>query len=423
MGNKKRIGATLHSISALGLLAGVAGCGAPDGSLPADVGEIGEAREAIADTPLDRPPAAAGIGMMINGTRHLRVFACGDPSRNVLQFSTLDPTWQTPPVLWSAWTDVSDTDDAHCAGTPAVGGWPGSPNDALEVFYRGLNDELRLLYVDPDGNRFLYNLSQYLGIGPINGDPVMVDIGTDGSIAVVVRLAGDKLTSIDWYSSDWHTRPVLNAAGKQVITSSTVVGHFDAASYGFFSTQVNSTQHLVFTRRAWDKSFTQLKGPISSPSGLLTFAHIANQSKCDAPYPCVVTRGFAGNIPQIAATTGTTWSFTTVHMAGNKYTPWGDGAQTCYGDAGAIDSLNLQTPDRGLFWFWADSTVSDDARGYGQDPGESLMSGPNLVVNPGTEYGGWSVINSNGNVSVLHFNRSNYDEGWIQGLGLPLSTL
>ena len=51
------------------------------------------------------------------------------------------------------------------------------------------------------------------------------------------------------------------------------------------------------------------------------------------------------------------------------------------------------------------------------------MSGPNLVVNPGTEYGGWSVINSNGNVSVLHFNRSNYDEGWIQGLGLPLSTL
>src|SRR5688572_20981803 len=156
------------------LLAGVTGCGAPADALDRDDGEVAEVSEAILDTALDRPPEAAGISVGVDGIRQLWVYACSPVSR-VLRRKVLSAPWGT----WGTWRATSGTDKATCAGTPAVGSYPTQPADSVEVFYRGMNDELFELYTDSNGVKAVVNLSQELGIGPIAGDPVIADMASN----------------------------------------------------------------------------------------------------------------------------------------------------------------------------------------------------------------------------------------------------
>lgn len=61
---------------------------------------------------------------------------------------------------------------------PTVGAGEALPKDDVEVFLRSTTGKLLELYYYPDGRTAEVDLSADLGLGNINGNPVIVDMGT-----------------------------------------------------------------------------------------------------------------------------------------------------------------------------------------------------------------------------------------------------
>jgi hypothetical protein len=295
------------------LLHSLVACGAAGTDERADGDEsVAEVSEALNETAMDRPMAAAiprGLG---NNESEIWVFACGADNKMRRRvgnsFGYFGNRWFT-------------LGDGHsCASPPSVARWrqmrnePGGP-DTLLVYWRDLNDNLIEVGYNSDGSASTTNLSEYTGFGPIAGSPVVANaIHTDGavrrvSVAVVKAGTEGELYTLDFYQGSWKApRPVLLDAGvtATVMPGTSIVAAHGAGNGGdaFLSIQHNAGSHFIFKRRYWSNSYLQYAWTASSPNGLpkgvLGFVNGGNQyQRCPGDF-CAVVRDPTTNRPKVA---------------------------------------------------------------------------------------------------------------------------
>lgn len=274
-----------------------------DGS---NLGEVSQALEQFIDR-----PAVAAVG--VHGgqiVREMWVFACG--TDNVL-YRRVQPSWSSS---WNPWTVASSI---PCSGVATASAWSAQLWDEVEVFYRSTTGKLIELYYGPDKTKVEIDLSAYLGLGNINGNPVICDMGTNHRLSLAFRDTSNNLKTLTASpAAGWVIHSATNAAGQQVHADGLLTAMYtDQLSY--LSSSLNGT-YRVFTRTSWASGYVAINDQIFNSRGVLTFA---------SPTPStmlVLNRDGFDRVTKSAVVPGQPWNFTlanrtvvaaTPHMGGS----------------------------------------------------------------------------------------------------------
>jgi hypothetical protein len=291
------------------LLQSLAACGAApdefveDGASPGE--PVGEVREALNETAVDRPLVAA-IRRRFDGSNGIWLFACDTNNRMRRNVGTTGGSWPT------GWFTVSN--NWNCASPPSVGKWVNETptGETIAVYWRSLADKLIEARYRADGSVTLSNLSDSLGFGPIAGSPVVADSTnrTDYSqrfSVAVVKATSRELYTLDYYQGAWHpAKPVLldTGATATVLAGTSIVAlHSTTGIDAHLSIQHNFGAHMIFKRRYWSNSYTQYAYTATGnglPKGVVTFMGDGTTPKRCPSALCALIRDPADNRPKLA---------------------------------------------------------------------------------------------------------------------------
>jgi hypothetical protein len=281
---------------------------APNGvaSDDSNLGEVSQTLEQFVDRPA---VAAVGVGATeSNNIVQMWVFAC--KSNNTL-WRRVKPSWTSS---WDPWTQVSST---PCSGVPTAGAWDTSLYDTVEVFYRSTEGKLIEIYYRADGTVAEVDLSARLGLGTINGNPVIADMGggANPALAVAVRDASNRLKTLSWRgSTGWVIQSAVNAAGSQIHADGLLTAIY-TPQLTYLSSSLNGT-YRVLSRTKWADPYVGINATIPSSRGVLTFT---------APTPdtaLVINRDGADRVTKSAIVAGQAWNFTLANDTDVKATPY-----------------------------------------------------------------------------------------------------
>lgn len=222
--------------------------------IPAEESNLGEERQPV-EMPGDRL-AAAAVGVGVNGTSTIRemwVFVCN--SENVLK-RRRKASWTSS---WENWETASSI---PCSGVPTAGAGQATPQDDVEVFYRSTSGHLIEVYYYPDGTRVEVDLTDELGMGNINGNPVIADMGTRGHVAVAYRRnPSNYLRTLSWTPGVGWSNQTTDANG--------VVGRSNGTITALYTTQQTYLAAAydgvmrIYTRSNWADPYAQINASIS----------------------------------------------------------------------------------------------------------------------------------------------------------------
>jgi hypothetical protein len=281
-----------------------------DSNFAPDESNLGELRQAIEQS-YDRP-AAAAVGVGVNGgfIREMWVFVCD--SNNVLK-RRRKASWTSS---WENWETAAST---PCSGVPTAGAGQATPKDDVEVFFRSTTGKLIELYYRPNGTTLEFDLSAELGLGDINGNPVIADMGVNGHIAVAYRKnPSNYLMTLTWTpgsgpNSGWNLQNT-DAAG--------AVGRGHGQLTALYTPQLSylAAQYdgiwRVYTRSTWSAPYVQVNESMNFIWSVLTFA---------APTPTsmvAVSRDSIGRVIKSDVVPDQPWAFglaNTVRVAGTPF--------------------------------------------------------------------------------------------------------
>lgn len=264
VGMAPRVWATFVAAAALGCTMQT-GDGA-DASGEPDESSLGEQSSAL-DASYDRP-AAAAVGVLLNGgtIREMWVFVCN--SDNVLRRKR-KASWSSS---YGSWETVTTT---PCSGVPTAGAGQATPKDDVEVFFRSTSGKLIEIYYKSNGTIVERDLSTQLGLGNINGNPVITNMSTFGHYSVAYRKnPSNWLMTLTYIpgtkpTSGWHVQTTAadNGVGKghgQLTAFYTPSQTYLAAGY--------YDRWRVYTRSSYTEAYTQINAPLDNVPSVLTFA-------------------------------------------------------------------------------------------------------------------------------------------------------
>lgn len=267
------------------------------------VEQVGEVSQSLNETALDRPLVAATM-RYVGGEQQIWVFAC-DQNNKMRRLVKAGG-------VWANWITVNSS--LSCGSPPSVGLWyrqSNEPTETIGVYWRDLSNQLIEARYNADGTTVTTNLSQATGFGPIVGSPVVVDATNRPgyterfSVAVVKAGGSSELYTLDYYWSEWHTRPVLLTTGGATATvvpdTSIVASHTQGSLDPMLSIQANAGAHFIFKRHFWSNSYTQhawtASSPTGSPKGAISFLRGASGA-CQSDL-CALIRS-TSNRPMLA---------------------------------------------------------------------------------------------------------------------------
>jgi hypothetical protein len=282
-----------QSVVAMAFASLLGGCGSDYGSDDvASDEDVGQVDQDLNETGVDRPVAASIFrGIAPAGWEHW-VVACDPEHRLWLKTEEASRNWQRMARGWS------------CASPPTVGAWNYSNQwSAVGVYWRDLNNHLIEAWFPSTGHSQVTDMSDYLGIGPITGSPVMVDqanvTGAENQFSILVRLAGTNvMKTLDHYSNAWHVQRVLTINGYSAKGLGTAVPAYgpDASGYGrpMFTMQTSATGHTVFARESITEPYrTWAWGLGDDVVGVPTFIGrywLSQPVNCLADWGCIAYR-------------------------------------------------------------------------------------------------------------------------------------
>jgi hypothetical protein len=298
------------------------------GDVASDASNLGEVRQSLEQF-VDRPAVAAvGVGTTeSNNIQQMWVFAC--KSNNTL-WRRVKPSWSSD---WEAWTQVSST---PCSGVPTAGAWDATTTDPVEVFFRSTEGKLIELYFRSNGTVAEVDLSAHLGLGTINGNPVIADMGGSPSrVAVAYRDASNRLRTLSWQSAtDWVIQSAVNADGWQIYADGLLTAIYTPGQT-YLSSSLNGT-YRVLSRTKWIRPYVGINATIPNSRGVLTFAAPTIDTAL------VINRNGSDRVTKSAVVAGQAWNFTLANSTVVKATPY-MGYSYSYLDAGGSSGQ-----DRGL---------------------------------------------------------------------------
>jgi len=274
---------------------------------------------------IDRPAVAAlGVGWDVS-QRDMWLFVCRND--NLLHRGVRSDV----SAAWGPWEQAAST---PCAGVPTAGAWSAQPQDDVEVFYRSTTGHLIELYYGTDGATQEVDLSIYLGLGSIKGNPVIADMGTHHRIAVAVRDSLNRLKTLTYAPAlGWVIQPVTNAAGQQVYALGLLTAMY-TSQVSYLSSSLAGT-YQVFTRSTWTDPYVAINSEIPDSRGVLTFT---------APTPStmfVINRDGSDRVTKSPVVPGQPWNFTLANRISVLGTPY-------LGASWLYDAARNQNQDRGL---------------------------------------------------------------------------
>jgi hypothetical protein len=278
------------------------------GSDDLHVGETSQALEQFVDRPA---VAAIGVGIGVGGggaqTRELWLFAC--KTDNVL-YRRVKPDHSTD---WQpTWTVASSI---PCGGVPTASAWNALPQDEVEVFYRSTAGHLIEVFYGTDGSTQEVDLSVGLGLGGINGHPVVADMGTNHRLSVAVRDTSNRLKTLTFTPDlGWVIQSATNSAGQQVHADGLLTAMY-TSQLSYLSSSLSGT-YRVFTRAAWTAPYVAINSTIPNARGVLTFAYPAGSPLL------VIGRDDFDRVTKSPIVPGQPWSFTLANSQKVASTPY-----------------------------------------------------------------------------------------------------